>query len=327
MPHQIISLSHSTRPMDLPRCELQYLTKRYADPARLHSPPPLSTLTDEYNPNYTGALSLWRWDEGSDSEPELIRFIRKNYKVQHATITHNKLIICGTAFLEVYDLSGSFDTDGIYISHPWFAGGHTVYVDPHGLLVVSCSAPDAVLIFDLDGSLVRQLILPHSLYGSNYDLRPEDDLRRHYIHNDLQRTHLNSAFPATQGVLCSLLIQGAVGLFGQDGSYHEITRGFVGCHGARTRSDLDGFYFSDSANGRLIEMSWQGEIQHAFAINSCWLHDSLHVGSNRYLMAPSDRNTLELWDSTHQRQIWSIYCGDYGSTTQFISIHEGLRNI
>lgn len=308
--------------MDFDRCSLKHLTQRYADPARLSHPPPLGTLLNEYSPEYTGGLTLWHWDEDSDNAPELIHFIDKAYKVQHATISQNKLIICGTAFLEIHDLTGPFDTNGIRISHPWFAGGHTVFVDSRGLLTVSCSASDAVLIFNLEGSLIDYLLLPQSLYGTNYNLKPEDDLRCHYIHNDLQRTHINSAYPNTQGVLCSLLIQGAIGLFRNDGSYHELTRGYIGCHGARTLLDRDGFYFSDSPNGRLIEMNWKGEIQREIGINSCWLHDALDVGDSRYLMAPSDRNTLEMWDLRINTQLWSIACDDYGSTTQFINIHD-----
>src|ERR1700710_2750928 len=126
----MLCLTHSTRALDFSRVTLNFLTTRYADPARLANPPALHTLPSEHNPDYTGAVTLWDWDGQPGSKPSLRHFIPKPYKAQHAAIWRERLVICGTAFLELYPLAGPFDRPAKVFSHPWFAGGHTVFVDP-----------------------------------------------------------------------------------------------------------------------------------------------------------------------------------------------------
>ncbi len=319
MSRRLITLSHSTRPVEFERITLNFLTKRYAKPDRLLHPPPLASLSDEYLPHYIGNVTLWDWDDANAAAPELREHVVRDYKAQHALATDRHLVICGTAFLEIYPRAGDRTAPGRKVSHPWFSGGHTVFQDARGLLAISCSAPDAVLFFDWQGKLVETLRMPESLYGSNYPLQPTDDLRRNYIHNDLQLTHINCAFPCPQGLLCSTLIQGAIGLFRPDRSYTEITRGFVGCHGVRTRPGLDGFYFSDTVNGNLVEMSWDGRILRRFSVDSRWLHDVEHVGGDCYLFSLSDRNRVELWDTVTLTKQWEIDCSPFGSTCQFFN--------
>ena len=121
----------------------------------------------------------------------------------------------------------------------------------------------------------RSLRMPASLYGHNYTLTSEMDLRRHYIHDGCQTTHLNAASVDREGrrAVVSTLIQGAIGLFDlRTGDYQEIARGFVGCHGARF-SDRDEIYLADSPRGCLIFLGPGGRVTRRFETGSLWLHD------------------------------------------------------
>ena len=158
--------------------------------------------------------------------------------------------------------------------HPHLAGLHTIDPlsgSPGGLAALSCAAADAVLLLDPDeGRIARTLRLPRDLYGRNYDLAPGMDLRRHYIHDELQTTHVNAAFGDRTGrwVTVSTLIQGAIGVFDlQSGKYEEVTRGFVGCHGARF-DDKGNLYFADSTTGHLVTLADDGRIARRFAVAS-----------------------------------------------------------
>lgn len=240
-----LCLTHSSRPVDFAQCALNYLTKRYALPDRLKNPPPLESLSDEYVPTYLGNVTVWKYNSGFYEKPQLVTFLEKDYKAQHAVIFDGKLIICGAAFLEIYSTNDNYIP--MRMSHPWFSGGHTVFPNDSGELIVSCSASDALLIFEITTGVVKQILrMPEELYGRNYNLLSDDDLRKHYIPNDLQLTHINCGYPTEKGFLVSSLIHGTIGLFDFDGKYREICTGFVGCHGVRTRPELDGFYFSDS---------------------------------------------------------------------------------
>jgi len=318
MPTHTFCFSHSTRRMDFSRATLNFLTRRYAAPDRLRNLPPLAALPSEHNPDFIGNLTIWDWSGSLATPPVQRHFIPKTYKAQHAVIWRDKLLVCGTAFLEIYPLAGPFDRPVQVITHPWFSGAHTVFVDGLDRFVVSCSAPDALLFFRSDGTLVDAWRIPAEVYGHNYDLTLTDDLRAHYIGNDQQTGHINCGAPAPDGYLCSLLIPGAVGLFDAQGRYRELTTGYVGCHGARPMG-TGGFYFCDSCNGLIIEMDWQGRVLRRFQVDSGWLHDALHLGDGLYLCALSDHNTFELWDTKQGTLIWRLACDAFGATTQFIS--------
>ncbi|MDI1249070.1 MAG: hypothetical protein PSV13_09430 [Lacunisphaera sp.] len=305
--------------MDFTRATLNFLTRRYAAPDRLRNLPPLADLPSEHNPDFIGNITIWDWSGNLTTLPVQRHFLAKTYKAQHATIWRDKLLVCGTAFLEIYPLTGPFEKPEQVITHPWFSGAHTVFVDELGRFVVSCSAPDALLFFRPDGTLADAWRIPAALYGRNYDLSRSDDLRAHYIGNDQQAGHINCGAPAPDGCyLCSLLIPGAVGLFDRQGGYRELTTGYVGCHGARPLGP-HGFYFSDSCNGLIVEMDWNGRVRRRFQLNSGWLHDVLHLGDGLYLCALSDHNTIELWDTIHGTMAWRLSGESYGATTQFIS--------
>ena len=132
-----------------------------------------------------------------------------------------------------------------------------------------------------------------------------------------QLTHINCCYHA-KGYLTTA-IQGAVGLFDFEGSYQELTSGFLGCHGARTRPGLHGFYFSDSPSGHLYEMSWTGKIMKKFSIDSTWLHDTQWVKDDIYLFSSGDKNKLQLWDTKKHSMIWDIDLSPYGNTSLLLS--------
>lgn len=320
MRKQVICFTHSSRPMDFSRATREYLGNRYATPDRLQKLPALAALPSEYNPNFVGNVTVWDWSGHPEDRPVRRHFIRKAYKAQHAMIWRDKLLICGTAFLEIYPLDGPFEQPLQVITHPWFSGAHTIFVDPADRFVVSCSAPDALLIFRPDGYLVHAWRIPAEIYGRNYDLQLTDDLRAHYVGNDQQIGHINCGAPAGDGYLCSLLIPGAIGHFDATGRYRELARDYVGCHGARPLEDR-GCYFCDSCRGRIVELDWQGHILRQFQLESGWLHDALRLGEGLYLCALSDHNTFELWDLVKGNCYWRLRDEDAGATTQFISLH------
>jgi len=276
-------------------------------------------LADEQDSNvYTGSFTLWEWKRVYEI-PILSHFVSKAYKVQDVCRLGEKLLVCGTTFFEVYPISGPYEHPEKIVTHPWFSGGHTIEINSYEHIVVSCSGPDSILIFNVDGKLITSLRIPESIYGTNYKFTHNDDLRNHYIKNDFQIGHMNSATPVKDGYLCSLLIPGAIGYFDNFGRYREIIRGFVGCHGSRLSSE-GMVYYSDSCNGLLVEMDLDGMVVRRFKLQTKWLHDSLQISNDLYLFSLSDANTIELWDVAKENQIWQINCDSFGETTQFLSI-------
>ena len=87
----ILLLTHSTRKIDFNQCHLNFLTNRYKNKKRLHNLPELSTLSNEYCSNYTGAFSCWDWSIISEN-PKLIHWGKKHYKVQQAQIRGYKML-------------------------------------------------------------------------------------------------------------------------------------------------------------------------------------------------------------------------------------------
>jgi hypothetical protein len=318
MKSMYLCISHNSRPMDFPQCSLNFLTRRYASPERLRNPPPLESLRDASDAGYVGNVTVWDMGDDPAAQPRLVSYVRRNYKAQHTILLEDqRLLICGTEHLELCDLDGR---ELGRMSDPWFAGGHTVCPLASGRVAVTCSAPDAVLIFDLASGRADALRIPSPFYGHNYDLRRDDNLHAHYITNDLQRTHINGAVPFEDGFLVSMLIPGAIGHLKYDGSYSELTRGFVGCHGVRTRPDRDGFYFADSCTGALVDMDGRGRIRRRFSVASRWLHDCEWVSGDLYLFCLSDANVVELWDIASEKLVWTLPMSAYGVNTQFSSV-------
>jgi len=317
--NRLLCCTHTSRKMDFTLCSQNYLTSRYSSPSRLNNLPDFYTLPDQQHAtDYIGGFSLWEWDK-FEMMPSLKAYVSKDYKVQDVCGYQDKILVCGTNFIEIYPIYGPYETPEKIITHPWFAGGHTVEINAENEIVVSCSGPDAILFFNIDGRFLRYFRIPETIYGENYRITLEHNLQEHYISNDMQLGHMNSAIPVNEGYLCTLLIPGSIGFFNSNGKYNEIICGFVGCHGGRA-IDKHTIYFSDSCNGLLIEMNWEGKIKRRFKINTVWLHDSLHIMDSLYLFSLSDSNVLELWDIEKVEMRWKINCDEYGATTQFLSV-------
>lgn len=312
-----ICLTHSPRPLDFSRSSRSFLQDRYKSSNRLNKLPEFKSLTEKDSPKWFNNLTVWELNLET-LKPTLLHFFKKDYAANHAIIHKNTLLICGGTFFECFDLiSKKSET----FSHNWFAGGHTVYFDAiTKQFCFSCSSSDAVLFFDPEKKVFTKTFrMPENFYGYNYDLKPSDDVRKHYINNDTQLTHINCCYPCEKGYLTTAFIQGAVGLFDFEGSYQELTSGFLGCHGARTRPGLHGFYFSDSPSGHLYEMSWTGKIMKKFSIDSTWLHDTQWVKDDIYLFSSGDKNKLQLWDTKKHSMIWDIDLSPYGNTSLLLS--------
>ena len=294
-PVGILALTHSSRRTNLDRCSVEFLTRRFGDPSRLHGLPPFDSLAPP-EPLYSGAVSLFRVVE----ERGVLRFgslrtIKDREKIQHVAMLN------GSDFLVGYEhrVERWRPRPVRRYEHPHLAGLHTVALLDEERAVLSCSSPDAILILNLaSGEIERTLRMPAELYGRNYDLSPGMDLRRHFIGDEQQTTHVNQAFPFDGGrkILVSTLIQGAVGVFDlQSGAYEEIARGFVGCHGARINEEGE-IYFADSPRGHLVLLDHRRRISRSFDAGSRWLHDVQQIAGSVYAFALADVNELRVWD-------------------------------
>ena len=283
----ILSLTHSSRRTNPARCSVQFLTRRFGDPQRLRRLPPFESLPPP-EPLYSGAVSFWRVERGR-FEPA--GTVKDREKIQHAVVLEDGSRLVG--------FEQAVEHRGRRFEHPHLAGLHTVAPLPEGRILLSCSASDALLVLDLaSGKVERTLRMPSSLYGHNYDLTPEMDLRRHLIGDEQQTTHINAAHPFDNGrrAVVSTLIQGAIGVFDlETGAYEEIARGFVGCHGARVNEE-GRIYFADSTAGHLVFLDWDGRIERRFDVGSRWLHDVQQIEGPVYAFALADRNELAVWD-------------------------------
>lgn len=310
-PVGVLTLTHSSRETDLERCSVQFLTRRYSDPARLAGLPPFESLPPAPT-LYSGAVSLFVAFEDGSGRLHLRRLgsVRSRDRIQHAALLPSGDVLVGFEHRVVrwrsrlpiaeMDRIDAMDFQvAARFEHPHMAGLHTVEPLGPDRVVISCSSPDALLVLDLgEGKLERILRLPRDLYGRNYDLAPGMDLRRHYIPDDLQIAHLNAAFadPTGRWLAVSTLIQGAIGVFDlETGRYEEVTRGFVGCHGARF-DDRGNLYFADSATGTLVFLTEEGKIARRFSTGSRWLHDVRQLRGSVYAFALADANELRVYD-------------------------------
>ncbi|HEV8579323.1 MAG TPA: hypothetical protein VGX68_09600 [Thermoanaerobaculia bacterium] len=293
----ILALTHSSRRTNLDRCSVDFLTRRFGDPGRLERLPPFDSLAPP-ELLYTGAVSLFRVvGELGNFRFESHGTIKGREKIQHVALLDDTDLLVGYEHrVEHWRLPRCLIRR---YEHPHLAGLHTVEPISRNRAVLSCSSPDAVLILDLNsGEIERTLRMPAELYGRNYNLSPDMDLRRHFIGDEQQTTHLNQAFPFDGGsrVLVSTLIQGAIGVFDlESGAYEEIARGFVGCHGARVNEEGE-IYFADSARGHLVFLNEEGRMARRFDAGSRWLHDVQQIRGSVYAFALADTNELRVWD-------------------------------
>jgi hypothetical protein len=307
----ILALTHSSRETNLDRCSAAFLEQRFGDPERLERLPPFESLQPA-EALYSGSVSFYRVtrDAAGRLHFESIGDIRDREKIQHVVLRGEDEILvgyehrieCWRLRRPVHVLSRITRSDcsiRARFEHPHLAGLHTVMPLPGDRALLSCAGSDSVLVCDIGRGLVeRSFRMPASLYGHNYALTSEMDLRRHYIHDGCQTTHLNAASVDREGrrAVVSALIQGAIGLFDlRTGDYQEIARGFVGCHGARF-SDRDEIYLADSPRGCLIFLGPGGQVTRRFETGSLWLHDVQQIRETIYAFALADTNELRIYD-------------------------------
>jgi hypothetical protein len=320
----ILTLTHSSRTTNLERCSPQFLVRRFDSPCRLKKLPPVDDLR-RAPVLYSGAVSFLRVG-GTDANPTFTPAgaIRHHDKIQHATFLprlgdgqgEDRLLVAFEHRLEIWRLQtggdGTFSgyTRNLRLEHPHLAGVHTVdpwiATDGQERALVSCAAADALLIANLTtGRIERTLRLPSELYGQGYPLALSHDLRHHYIPDRYQTTHVNCAtlVPGStqRRAVYSTLTQGAIGLCDLErGTWCEITRGFVGCHGARANA-AGTLYFTDSTTGTLVFLNLAGQITYRYAVPSRWLHDALPITDRLWAFALADRNELRIYDLDEDR--------------------------
>jgi hypothetical protein len=317
---KVFCVTHADRPTELSRCNLNFLEKRFGNPDRFTGITPFSDLAPiaEYQP-FGGTVTVWSLDDEDLSHPRLMAFLRPDYKPQHAMWHKGILWVLGVDRLVLYQIRKTAVTKIGSITDPWLSGAHTVAIDGRGRLLVSCSASDSILVVETESSkVVSALRLPESMYGRNYDLRRNDSTVDHYIHNDIQLTHVNCAWPWRGGIVLSTLAQGAIGWFDSEGTYREFLRGFVGCHGVRARQRTETLYFSDSSLGVLTLLDANMGVRHRIHTGSVWLHDSLELSENVFAVSCSDRNQVEFIDIATRSVVGAIPCADFGLGPQFL---------
>lgn len=316
---KLLCVTHTDRPVDLERCNLEFLRGRYASPKRLPPAEPFQSLTPaaQHTP-YFGEVTVWEFKNGNFETPELLaQFRPKTYKPQSVIWHRERLWVLGVSVLEVYDVNLRRVA---VVNDPWLSGAHTIVPDGKGHLLMTCSTSDSVLILDdHDYSIVHAWRMPESLYGFNYPLKRTDSVVDHYVINDYQLTHINSARPWRQGILVSTLIQGAIGWFDPSGSYQELTRGFVGMHGARIDERTGRIYFSNSCRGVLTFLTHDFKVDYEVDMRSNWLHDAEQLGGDYFAVSVADRDKVDIYNVAEGKTLISLDCKKFGASTQFIS--------
>jgi hypothetical protein len=320
----LLCVRHSERPMEDPTCDINYLEKRFASPFRLPPQQPFDMLrpSHDYSP-YSGSISIYDVGDDGRREPQLVCAFRPDaYKPQHALWLSDRLWVLAAEHIEVYDAALH---PLMQIRDPWLAGNHTIAADENGRLIVSSAASDSVLTVDAgSGEVTRAWRVPEAVFGENYALARDQSVVDHYITNDIQVAHVNCAWPWRGGVITTSLIRGAVGWFDAAGRYREVVRGFVGCHGARVRTDVDEIYFCDSCSGMVVFVDFNGNILRRVGTRSHWLQDAVQVRGDLFAMAPFDRNEVILMDITTKNVVSRIPCAARGGA-QFLSFGSQPR--
>ena len=318
---KVLCVTHSERSFVEARSALNTLETRFP-PERLTTLPPLESLAgiDSAVP-FSGALSLWGIDEQNGFQLTFLTSYNPDYKVQSAVFHQEFLLVYGADRLEILDTRlRAVKT----ITDPWIAGGHTVYPDADGCVWVTSAPANAALKVDLQsGKIVKRLLMPQQ-YGRGYQLKTTDDVRQHWIPTDFQPTHINSAYPVKDGILVTLWIPGAVGLFDAEHlSYREIVSGFRGCHGGRCERETGALYVTDSPAGIVWFFDFEtGEIQGRLKIESVWLHDVDQIRGDIFAAGLSDKNEIQIVDKTTGEVLQRVGCDRFGQSVMFVNACE-----
>ncbi len=296
-------ITHATFPYDPAQASREFTEARYSRPERFAALPPFETLAPADQRNvYHGALSCLDL-EITSGHPTLsaVRCIDSVCKIQHAIEMDGRLILCMEDFLCVlpshdHRLTGTESAvrSSYRIDDPWFAGLHTVVPAGPGHCLVSAAGPDAVLLVDLAARcVVKRWRLPESIYGKNYDLTPQMSVHDHYIQNEFQLGHVNSAVPDGEGgCWLTTLGQGDVGHFDAAGNYKILAHGFVTAQGLRRSNDGSYLYFTESAAGRLIRLGLDGKTRVIAQVNSVWLEGAVQLTDDLFAFLLGDRNEM-----------------------------------
>ncbi|HEY1727968.1 MAG TPA: hypothetical protein VGG22_06330 [Candidatus Baltobacteraceae bacterium] len=323
-------ISHSTRRFDHRRSSTEFLRARYADRERLRNLPAFETLASASTAHSLhGALTHVRLSaSGGDLSLEPIRCIDSRELIQQAALVGTRLVICSNGFMCVlpaldYRLRGDeFDRGSPFrIDDPWFAGLHTVVGIDSDSCLVSAAGPDAVLWVDLESRRVtHRFRLPEDRYGSNYPVTLETSVNEHYIPNDYQLGHLNSAFPDRHGgCYFTTLGQGDVAHVDRNGKWEIIASGYIGLHGLRESLDRTFLYFSESPTGKLWKIA-HGSVYLMADIETKWLHDSQQISPTLFACLSVDRNELLLIDTLSGKESAAFDLSSRGHNPQFLSL-------
>ena len=325
----LVLLTHSSRPVDISRCDRNFLIRRYDQPDRLQALPAFTDLPSiEHHGHYAGGVSILELDLESEPAMRCLGFYDPGVKIQHAIMDRGRILVSlqeGLVVLDRFDAlsDGSSVAKGARgrIDDGWFAGIHCAIPFGGERCVVAAAAPDAVLWVDLNQrQVIRRCRLPEDLYGRNYTLAATADLREHFVPNDLQLGHVNWAWPHRASVYVSTLIPGDIGRFNPDGSYERLLSGYIGCHGVRVTEDGETLYFSDSCRGSLVLCAPSGEIRRTVAVDSKWLHDAQHIDGDLFLLCVADHNRLDVVHAGRNEVLLSRHFDDFGRSIQFVSI-------
>jgi hypothetical protein len=326
-----VFLTHTSRSWEWEKCRREYLRERYGRPGRLDSLPQFDALPPNRSHTlYTGGLTILKLAlHGSEARLSALRCIDSRYKIQHACLAGERLVLCFEDFLFVLPDPGS-PLEAVKlergapgrIDDPWFGGLHTVFAADSRTVVVSAAGSDAVLWVDVDsGRVTRRWRLPAEIYGSNYALTPEMSVQDHYIHNDIQLGHLNCAYPDSHGgCWISTLAQGDIGYVRSNGGYEILARGFIGCHGVRLAAGGETIYFADSCGGRLMAAAPSSAPAERVRLDSRWLHDAAQLEDDIYLFSLGDRNELSVIDVGRGVELGRYSFESRGVNVQFLSV-------
>ncbi len=324
-------VSHSTRRFDLARASAEFLRERYANRDRLKDVPPFESLPSaSTSHSLHGALTRFRMRVSKDRVTmQMLRCIDSRELIQQATVVGKQLVMCSSSFLCAlpsleYRIKGDeFDRDSPFrVDDLWFAGLHSIVPTGSNECLVSAAGPDAAMWVDLATKKVtRRFRLPESLYGINYSLTPSMSVHEHYIPNDYQLGHLNSAYPDDDGgCYVTTLGQGDIGHFDRNGTYELVASGYVGLHGLRRSLDGTSFYFSESPSGKLRKLTLDGSVATVMQVRTNWLHDAQQIASDIFVCLAVDRNELILLDVRSELELATFDLSLRGLNPQFVSV-------
>lgn len=316
---KVLCVTHSSRPFEQTCSSLNSIERRFP-PGRLQALPPLDSLGSvQAAMPYSGRLTLWRLDDCP--RLEFLRAYDPDYKVQSAVFAGDALVVCGFDRVEILDTDFKPRRT---VRDNWIAGGHTAFMDAEGSLWCVSAAANAILRVDIErGEVVERIRMPPR-YGTGYPVRLTDDLRAHFVPIDLQPAHVNCAVPTPAGVLVTMWIPGAVGLYDADRRYREIVHGLRGCHGGRLTSDGRQLYVTDSSAALIWFFNLDdGRVVRRLRIDdSAWVHDSELIADRLLAVSIADRNEVRLVDLGSGETLFRQDCSPFGESAMFVTCCE-----